>query len=71
MLLPTRYIGWHVHTSPHATLLNTGEPMRAEVQQLPSKFRQGPCLHLSGLPADGLHSQYAVIRLDVAPGLLP
>ena len=54
-----------------ATLLNTGEAVRAEVEQLPSRFRRGPCLHLNGLPADGLHGRAAVIQLDFAPGELP
>lgn len=54
-----------------AILLNTGEPVRASVEQPPSMFRRGPCLRLSGLPADGLRSQAAVIRLDFDNGVLP
>ena len=54
-----------------AILLNTGAPVRAEVEQPPSMFRKGACLHLSGLPADGLRGQAAVFRLDFAPGALP
>ena len=54
-----------------AILLNTGEPVRASVEQPPSMFRRGPCLRLSGLPADGLRSQAAVIRLNFDNGVLP
>ena len=51
-----------------ATLLLDGSPVRAAVEQLPSFWRQGPCLHLSGLPADRLQTTVPIIRLDFAPG---
>lgn len=53
-----------------ATLLLDGSPVRAAVEQLPSFWRQGPCLHLSGLPADRLQTTVPIIRLDFAPGAL-
>jgi len=48
-----------------AVLLNTGEPVAASLDRLPSLFREPrPVLRLKNLPVDALASRIPVIRLD-------
>jgi len=48
-----------------AVLLNTCEPVAAEMTVLPCDWKVGtPALHLFGLPADDLANETPVIRLD-------
>ena len=47
-----------------AILLNTGMPLRAAVELVPSWFRAGPFLRVSGIPVNQLVGEVPVIRLD-------
>ena len=55
-----------IKTMPRrAVLLNTGAPVRACVDLLPSRFRDGKeCLRLRGLPVNDLTDTVMVVRLD-------
>ena len=47
-----------------AVLLNTGQDLRAAVELVPSWFRAGPFLRVSGIPVNQLSGEVPVIRLD-------
>ncbi len=47
-----------------ATLLNSGEELRAAVEMVPSCFRHGAFLRISGIPVNKLAGEVPVIRLD-------
>jgi len=56
-------------TAPRkATLLNTGESIRASVDVVPTmsvpKNRKGPCLRISGLPINELVGEVMVVKLE-------
>ena len=55
-----------------ATLMNTGEPLKARLDLMPwSALRYSrPTLHVWGMPADNLANECVVLRLDFAPGAL-
>jgi alpha-L-fucosidase len=52
-----------------AVLLNDGRPLRCVVDTIPWRWREKPCLRVTGLPVDEITGETLVARLELDPAV--